>query len=584
MSKYIVDSSLMTGIADNIRLKTGEEGNLVFPTGFNAAIESLPSIEDMRDIKDKVDDIKDILDSNGSEIDKTITTLVDIASFSDGADDIPMALKVDVEPVQDLHGYDNPWPGGGGVNIWDEEYIYQSDRIQSKNYIPASPETTYYRKSPNNIIPFYYDSTYTQIGTGIWGTGNFTTPANTSFIKFQVDPAYGNTYKNDISINYPATETAYYPYSNICPISGWTGCNVTRMGKNLFSANNELTKNIYRANLKPINGDDNACYLSGAGGANDNQMLTVAAWANIKKMYNIVFKEDTVVTFSCKVKNYTDLGSRTGIVALDYKDENDYFSDAVRVGDVRFSDIGVTQVSITGTIPAGKFLVLNMSPVSSPESVILSQYTEVYDMQLEIGSLKTEFEPYQSSTYSIAFPSSAGTVYGGELTINQDGSGTLVVDMVNVDLGTLAWTKEGNHFYSEVISSAKSSTSNTVPSNIISSNYKNIGAYYVTQETTNCTIGLNNSKRLYIYDTAYTDAETFKTAMSGVQLVYELATPVTYELSNLEVIETLKGINNVWADTGKINEVEYSADSQLCITNKLNELNSLLSIYTETQE
>ena len=33
--------------------------------------------------------------------------------------------------------------------------------------------------------------------------------------------------------------------------------------------------------------------------------------------------------------------------------------------------------------------------------------------------------------------------------------------------------------------------------------------------------------RLYIKDTSYTDAATFKTAMSGVYLYYELATPTT---------------------------------------------------------
>ena len=30
-------------------------------------------------------------------------------------------LKVSVEPVQDLHGYDHPWPAGGGINLWNNE-------------------------------------------------------------------------------------------------------------------------------------------------------------------------------------------------------------------------------------------------------------------------------------------------------------------------------------------------------------------------------------------------------------------------------------------------------------------------------
>jgi len=35
---------------------------------------------------------------------------------------------------------------------------------------------------------------------------------------------------------------------------------------------------------------------------------------------------------------------------------------------------------------------------------------------------------------------------------------------------------------------------------------------------------------LAVYDTSYTDAATFKTAMSGVKLIYELATPLVYTL------------------------------------------------------
>ena len=45
------------------------------------------------------------------------TAFGDIASFPDGADGLPVKdLTVAIEPVQDLHGYDKPWPAGGGKN------------------------------------------------------------------------------------------------------------------------------------------------------------------------------------------------------------------------------------------------------------------------------------------------------------------------------------------------------------------------------------------------------------------------------------------------------------------------------------
>ena len=43
----------------------------------------------------------------------------DIASF-DGAAALPLSsLKVAINPIQDLHGYDSPWVGGSGRNLFD---------------------------------------------------------------------------------------------------------------------------------------------------------------------------------------------------------------------------------------------------------------------------------------------------------------------------------------------------------------------------------------------------------------------------------------------------------------------------------
>lgn len=47
----------------------------------------------------------------------TDTASGSIASFPDGADSVPVeSLTVAIEPIQDLHGYSNPWPAGGGAN------------------------------------------------------------------------------------------------------------------------------------------------------------------------------------------------------------------------------------------------------------------------------------------------------------------------------------------------------------------------------------------------------------------------------------------------------------------------------------
>ena len=60
---------------------------------------------------------------------------------------------------------------------------------------------------------------------------------------------------------------------------------------------------------------------------------------------------------------------------------------------------------------------------------------------------------------------------------------------------------------------------------------------------------------IVIKDTDYTDPATFKSAMSGQNIVYPLATPQTYQLTPTEV-KTLLGDNNIFADCGDV-AIEY---------------------------
>ena len=72
------------------------------------------------------------------------------------------------------------------------------------------------------------------------------------------------------------------------------------------------------------------------------------------------------------------------------------------------------------------------------------------------------------------------------------------------------------------------------------------------------------SNLVLVRDDSYTDPAVFKTAMSGVQLVYELATPISIQLTPTEV-DTLRGDNVIWADCGDITNCEYRADLKMYI-------------------
>lgn len=181
-----------------------------------------------------------------------------IASFPDGAAAPVKSLVCYINPVQDLHGYDAPWPAGGGANQWDEEWELgaldttsgaknnSSLTIRTKNYISVTPGETYYFVAPiksqtaayNGAWVLFYDSNKSVISSGLPSGSQSASnarrflnqtmkiPSDCHYIMFYMQTAYGKIYTNDIAINYPSTVTTYSPYSNICPISGWSVVNV----------------------------------------------------------------------------------------------------------------------------------------------------------------------------------------------------------------------------------------------------------------------------------------------------------------------------------------------------------------------
>ena len=170
------------------------------------------------------------------------TEAADITSIDDGADGVPMkSLKVYIEPVQEGSGdpsTDNIRPISGwdsvetvrtGVNVWDEEwrngyytargvFVANSNYVASKNPIPVFPNTVYNFHTGSRYAGRvnFYDRGNVFISGKVYTSSmtnfTFTTPDNACFMSFDMTSTYGSTYKDDISINYPSTDTAYHPY------------------------------------------------------------------------------------------------------------------------------------------------------------------------------------------------------------------------------------------------------------------------------------------------------------------------------------------------------------------------------------
>lgn len=178
---------------------------------------------------------------------------------------------------------------------------------------------------------------------------------------------------------------------------------------------------------------------------------------------------------------------------------------------------------------------------------ISSQDAYHNDISINYPSTDHDYHAYNGTTYTTDLD---GTRYGGTLDVT---TGVLTLTHGYADLGDLNWSKQTisawNCFSSSITGKKNGGT-------VICSNYPQ-GTIYGT--STDKIVGVNaNSTNIYVRDSSYMsgDASAFKTAMSGVQLVYELATPQTYQLTPTQV-RTLLGQNNIWCDSGEIEELTY---------------------------
>ena len=144
-----------------------------------------------------------------------------------------------------------------------------------------------------------------------------------------------------------------------------------------------------------------------------------------------------------------------------------------------------------------------------------------------LGTGSTDYEPYTESNLSLPvsqyFPNgmkSAGSAYD-ELTPTK-----AITRVRQVDLGTLTWTYDStNTVFRGAISDIKRQSQQLL-ANLLCSMYKtDTQNHVIGMNADMCISTLNWGDYVVVRNNAYNDATVFKTAMSGVMLNYELATP-----------------------------------------------------------
>lgn len=360
-----------------------------------------------------------------------ITTPAAIQSFTDGAE-WPMEMEIAIEPVQDLHGYDHPWPGGGGKNL--------------VNMSTLSGNT----------------------GTTISATGNRMT------IVADGSMSYQGVLKSSSPVFSAGT---YYIKANV-----------------VSNANTSLLNGL---GFRKVSGNS---FVDGSTNLSVGQ-----------KEITITIAEDCYLGL---IINGSE-SNRSNTVVID--------NLIISTVDVPFEPYE-NKCHITGWDGAN----VNVSPT---------------------------LDAQDATVYTITFPSSAGTVYGGTLTVHADGTGELVVYKGSKLFSELSWTYESqNERMKATVSDAY------YDGNVRTSWHKMSHFDAVYDGRTLASVGYNQSyfgsgKEVYV-KTQMTSSTDFASTFANARIIYNLLTPVVYTLSAPQVL-SLIGLNQIWADCGNINELSY---------------------------
>jgi hypothetical protein len=173
----------------------------------------------------------------------------------------------------------------------------------------------------------------------------------------------------------------------------------------------------------------------------------------------------------------------------------------------------------------------------------------IYDVQLENGDTATNYSPFYQTAYQIpeairnlpGYGWSAGTAknyvdYENKRYVQCVGS---------VDLGTLSWrVGDSVSFETFQLKGQKLTKNYDIAPNILCSKYptKTQNELWGKTNVTGITTNANVDGCVHVNDTSYTDAASFKQAMQGVILYYELANPIVTDISSLIPADFLRNI------------------------------------------
>lgn len=494
-------------------------------------------------------------------------------TLSDSAPVNAVNVSVDVEPIQDLHGYDYPWVGGagknklpmtvdgikaanGGASTWNGNsktiggvaFTILTDSDRNVTGIRCNGHAngfSFYAFDGSITVPSgskinlnatknngNFDCNAVNNGTGIgYISGYLAQTADVTLSDTTVTRVafyFNSNYNDDITI-YPmirnATEdSTFAPYTNICPISGRSELAIDRVGVNLLDIST----------------------------SNENR--------SIKADGDLQYASERSVSDYIKVKS----------------NQNYYASHVTGGYYVRtfaFYDNNKTFLSVSG-IQGGIDVSGSITTPNNASYLRMCYTTANTNIQLELGNQATSYEPYQGTTYTIQL---GQEVYGGRLDMTR---GKLVVDrrFVTYD-GSENWAIAWNDtmvYYesSKQITDGKILPTATYGIQGISNEYEwlayetadnSIWKKRATNTEPYTAFAIKDNGNVFVKDVNCADANALKTylASNPLQVVYELATPIEIDLTPIQ-IKLLENTNTLYTDyEGDTIHIEYQPNNAI---------------------
>ena len=531
-----------------------------------------------------------------------------IASFSDGADNRKIrSLVVNIDPVQDLHGQDAP-----SLGTFTSFGTFEQGTINGQGEPTASDTRVRSQKlsvqSGTHIIEFDSDKKATvrvYDTEGTYKNAESVTSWTASPITFTCQAtrklilvlATSNT--TDTIVPSDVTRAGEISGQNICPITGWTGCEVYDDPKYGGTIDfNQLIKNGNYSDSSIWN------YGSAWSIANNKATFTASASVGFHSLYQTIqvisgHKYMVGVT----VSDYQKVSVSLNRIAFT-EDWGNYPAKLFDItGNGRYEKIVESQSSGTRYVGVKIQIYGSDSITESISDFVVYDLTQMFGTGNEpqtVADFKTlftkDYYAYNSGTETIVsavnneeyrhleieFPNTAGIVYGAtidvkskKLKINK------VTDVVSALVLSGFYTGSESacirfllsHYANEVSAAEK----HGAISNYGAENYAYFGSQRVNESgsTENLFAITTGGGIVAIYDsdTSLTSQQA-QEKYANMQVCYPLAELIVIQLTDEEVgeiIKTIHGANNVWADTGAVN-LDYVADTKLYIDNKITQM------------